>query len=416
MIPKFNFYKEKWGVESRNSIEPGLEKITEALIRVGNPHLNLNSIHVAGTNGKGSTITMMKEMFLAHGLTTSCFYSPCFIDVHDQIQLNNKPISSSQLDQLFQQAHQAGLSGMLTDFELLTVIAFMAFKESNSDIVLLETGMGGRYDSTNVITPLLAVITSISIEHEHFLGTTLSDIAFHKAGIIKEGIPAIVGSLQKEALDGVKVEAKQKNSKLWILDEDFSFSQDTSRNEDGFRIDNLTIGLKGLHQTQNAALAIHSVLYVLNIFKKYPNAEKIREALKSVSLPGRFERINEQLYFDGAHNPASVRVLVETVKEEFPNEPIHFMVGLIKGKNAEGILTILEEVGTRFTFVDFPDERAMRAQELMNFSQSRNKTMTKDPVSEMVESGLGIGVTIVTGSLYLIANLREKVDKLFKNI
>jgi len=416
MIPKFNFYKEKWGVESRNSIEPGLEKVTEALIRVGNPHLNLNFIHVAGTNGKGSTISMMKEMLLAHGLSTACFYSPCFIDVHDQIQLNNKPISSSQLDHLFQRAHQAGLSGMLTDFELLTVLAFMAFKESNSDIVLLETGMGGRYDSTNVITPLLAVITSISLEHEYFLGTTLSDIAYHKAGIIKEGIPAISGSLHKEALDTVKEEAKQKKSKLWILDEDFSFTKDTYENADGIRIEHLTLGLKGLHQTQNAALAIHSVLYVLKSFEKHPSPAKIRDALKTVSLPGRFERINDQLYFDGAHNPASVRVLVETIKTEFPNRSIHFIVGLIKGKNASGILTILEEVGTRFTFVDFPDERAMRAQELMNFSQSNNKSVTKDPVSEIVKSELNNGVTIVTGSLYLIANLREKIDKLFKNI
>lgn len=282
MIPKFNFYKEKWGVESRNSIEPGLEKVTEALIRVGNPHLNLDCIHVAGTNGKGSTISMMKEMFLAHGLSTACFYSPCFIDVHDQIQLNDTPISSTQLDQLFERAHQAGLSGMLTDFELLTVIAFMAFKESNSDIVLLETGMGGRYDSTNVITPLLAVITSISLEHEHFLGTTLTDIAYHKAGIIKKGIPAISGTLHKEALDIMKEEAKQKKSKLWILDEDFSFTQDTYKNADGIHISHLTIGLKGLHQTQNAALAIHSVLYVLKSFEKHPSPAKIRDALKRV--------------------------------------------------------------------------------------------------------------------------------------
>lgn len=416
MIPKFNFYKEKWRVESRNTIEPGLEKVTEALIRVGNPHLNLNFIHVAGTNGKGSTIAMMKEMFLAHDLTTSCFYSPCFIDVHDQIQLNNKPVSSQQLDQLFQQAHQAGLSGMLTDFELLTVLAFMAFKKSKSDIVLLETGMGGRFDSTNVITPLLAVITSISLEHEHFLGTTLSDIASHKAGIIKKEIPAIIGSLHKEAIDTVIEEAKQKGSQLWVLNEDFSYIQDTYRNADGIRIENLAVGLKGLHQTQNAALAIHAVLYVLNALKKCPAPEKIRDGLKRVSLPGRFERIHDQLYFDGAHNPASIRVLVETLKEDFPNESIHFVVGLIKGKNAKSILSILEEVGTRFTFVDFPDDRAMRAQELMNFSQSNHKSVTKDPVSEIVKSEIEYDVTIVTGSLYLIANLREKVDKLFKNI
>lgn len=416
MIPKFNLYKERWGVESRNSIEPGLEKVTEALAQVGNPHLDLNIIHVAGTNGKGSTITMMQQILLAHGLTTACFYSPCFIDVHDQIQLNNKPISSQQLDLLFQQAQKAGLSGMLTDFELLTVLAFMAFKESSSDIILLETGMGGRFDSTNVSIPLVSVITSIALEHELFLGKEIADIAYHKAGIIKEGVPVIVGSLNKEAIDVVKEEGKRKNSRVSIIDEDFSFIQNTFSNRDGIKLQCLTVGLKGHHQLQNAALAIHSVLYVLEVFKKQVAAEKIRDALKNVSLPGRFERINDQLYVDGAHNPASVRVLVNTLKEEFPNESIHFVIGLIKGKNAKGILEILEEVGTTFTFVDFSDERAMSTHDLLKYSQSTKKITTKDPVGEIEKSILRNGVTIVTGSMYLITNLREKIDKIFKNI
>jgi dihydrofolate synthase/folylpolyglutamate synthase len=409
-------YKERWGIESKNTIEPGLENVTKALGKLGNPHLGLNIIHVAGTNGKGSTIAMMNEMLLTHGITTACFYSPCFVDIHDQIQINGENISSAHLDRLFEQAKKAGLSGMLTDFELLTVLAFMAFKESNSAIILIETGMGGRLDSTNVIIPLLSVIPSISLEHEQFLGTTLLEVANHKAGIIKEGKPVIVGPLTEEALYAVSEESKRKQSPMWIINEDFSLSKGTYKDSDGTVIQQLEIGLKGDHQLQNAALAIRAVLYVLKTLGKQPEIMRISKVLKSISLPGRFEKINEHLYLDGAHNPASIRVLVDTIKKEFPNEPIHFVVGLIKGKNAKKILMILEETGSTFTFVDFPDDRAMSSQELLEISKSKNKSKTKEPIKIIEKLISNDTITIVTGSLYLLANIRENAVRIFKNV
>ena len=416
MIRKFNIYKDRWGIESRNVIEPGLENVTNALGKVGNPHLGLNVIHVAGTNGKGSTITMMNELLIEHGFTTACFYSPCFVDVHDQIQMNGVPISSSELDVLFERAKKAGLSGLLTDFELLTVLAFMAFKDSQSEIILLETGMGGRFDSTNVITPLISVIPSISLEHEQFLGSTLSEVANHKAGIIKEGVPVVVGALNQESIEVIQKESESKHSPLWLLDEEFSLNEGTYKDRKGVTIPNLVIGLKGQHQKLNAALAIRSIIYVLKTFHEEIKPEKVREALQNSSLQGRFEKVNKKLYLDGAHNPASIRVLVDTLKEQFPNESIHFVVGLIKGKNARGILSILEEIGTTFTFVDFPDERAMSARELIKISSADSKEMTKDPIEVLWKLNYKEGVTIVTGSLYLLANLREKAVKIFKNI
>lgn len=411
-----NAYKERWGIESKNIIEPGLENVTKALELLGNPHQGLNIIHVAGTNGKGSTIAMMNEMLLTHGITTACFYSPCFVDVHDQIQLNGENITSDHLGRLFEQAKKAGLSGMLTDFELLTVLAFMAFKESNSAIVLIEAGMGGRYDSTNVVIPLISVIPSISLEHEQFLGTTIPDVAYHKAGIVKKGKPVVVGSLNIEALNVIKEESESKQSTIWILNEDFSLNESTYKDREGTVIQHLKVGLKGEHQEQNAAVAIRTILYVLNTLEKKAEFVKIRDVLKTISLPGRFEKINDHLYLDGAHNPASIRVLVDTIKEEFPNEPIHFVVGLIKGKNAEKILTILEEIGATFTFVDFPDDRAMSAQELLKISKSTNKSRTKEPIKEIGKLITNRNKTIVTGSLYLLANIRGNAVRMFKNI
>lgn len=416
LIPKMNAYKERWGIESKNTIEPGLENVTNALKKLGNPHQGLNIIHVAGTNGKGSTIAMMNEMLLAHGLTTACFYSPCFVDVHDQIQLNGENITSAHLGRLFEQAKKAGLSGMLTDFELLTVLAFMAFKESNSTIILIEAGMGGRYDSTNVVMPLISVITSISIEHEQFLGATIPEIAYHKAGILKKGKPVVVGSLNVEALDVIKDECESKQSTIWILNEDFSLSEGTYKDREGTVIQHLEVGLKGDHQAQNAAVAIRAIQFVLNALRKQVEFMKISKVLKTISLPGRFEKINEHLYFDGAHNPASIRVLVDTIKKEFPNETIHFVVGLIKGKNAKKILMILEEIGSTFTFVDFPDERAMCSQELLEISESTNRTGTKEPIKIIKKLINNRDKTIVTGSLYLLANIRENAVKMFKNI
>ena len=416
MIPKFNEYKDRWEVDSRNSIEPGLDRMIEALEKVGNPQKNLNIVHVAGTNGKGSTIAMVEAMLSAHGLNTACFYSPCFFDVHDQIQLNNRNISEPQLNQLFKRVKEAGLSGFLTDFELLTVLAFMAFEEWKTDIVLVEAGMGGRFDSTNVVTPLLSIIPSIAMEHEQFLGTTLKEIAFHKAGIIKHGTPVIIGNIDDESLNVMKEECVKQKTNCWIESKDFLVKQDVYRDFDGNQIDGIHIGLKGQHQLLNGAISIRAIIFLLKLKNKSVNETIVRDALLNVSLPGRFEKINNQLILDGAHNPASIRVLVDTIKKEFPNDPIHFFVGLIKGKNAVEILSILEEIDAKFTFVEFPDERAMSAQYLLNLSNATVKNVTKDSIEEIEKIFSGNSKIIVTGSLYLLANIRKKALKMFTNI
>ncbi len=416
MIPKFNEYKERWDVESRGTIEPGLDRMIEALEKVGDPHKHLNIIHVAGTNGKGSTIAMMEAMLSEHGLKTACFYSPCFFDVHDQIQLNGRYMSENQFNLLFKKVKKAGLSGFLTDFELLTVLAFMAFEKFEPDIVLVEAGMGGRFDSTNVVTPLLSIIPSIAIEHEQFLGKTLTEVAYHKAGIIKRGVPVIIGNLDEESLNVMKEECYEQKATCWIESKDFMLGQYVYRDSKGNQLDGIHIGLKGQHQLLNGAIAIRAIIYLLKMKSKTVEEKKVQDALRNVSLQGRFEKINNQLILDGAHNPASIRVLVDTIKKEFPNDPIHFFVGLIKGKNAIEILNILEEIDAKFTFVDFPDERAMSAENLLNLSNATIKNMTKDPIGEIEKIFSENSKIIVTGSLYLLANIRKKALKMFKNI
>jgi dihydrofolate synthase / folylpolyglutamate synthase len=416
MIPELDEYKKRFQVDSKNAIEPGLTSITNALDKVGNPHKMLRYVHVAGTNGKGSTIAMMNSMLQAHGVKTACFYSPCFMDVHDQIQLNGQYISKEQMDEVFGIVKEAGLSGTVTDFELLTVVAFLAFEQFNPDIVLLETGMGGRYDSTNVITPLLSVIPSIAIEHEKFLGTSMEEVASHKAGIIKEGRPIVIGLLDEAAERVMIEEATKVNSPLWKLGRDFTSVDGWYQDGAGHSFENLSIPLKGQHQRNNAALAIRSVIYLTELLNIKLDENLIRKGLEETFIPGRFEKIADNLYFDGAHNPASAQSLVDTIREVFPYTPVHFYIGMIEGKDSEKILRIFEKISNNFTFIDFINERSMPAQDLSKISGSPTKNVTKEPLVEIKRNISGDSVIIVTGSLYLLANLRSKTLEMFKKI
>ena len=224
MIPLLNDYKEKWQVESETSIKPGLAAMKQALEKLQHPEQSLQVIHIAGTNGKGSTLTFIEQMARLHGLTVGKFMSPCIKDVHDQIQINETPISAKDMDNVFQQMAQAGISALLTDFELLTCAALLHFKQHKVELVLLEAGMGGREDSTNVVDPLVSVIPSIALEHTNFLGTTIDQIAAHKAGIIKQKKPVIVGRLPEEALAVVSAEAKKKQAPLTVLGKEIDVS------------------------------------------------------------------------------------------------------------------------------------------------------------------------------------------------
>ncbi|WP_075619960.1 bifunctional folylpolyglutamate synthase/dihydrofolate synthase [Paenisporosarcina indica] len=415
MIPKFEDYKKRFQLESKNAIEPGLDSITRALEKVGNPHKKLQFVHVAGTNGKGSTIAMMNSMLQAHDIKTACFYSPCFVDVHDQIQLNGQNITKEQLDHVCQLAKAAGISGTVTDFELLTVLAFLSFEQFNPKIVLLETGMGGRFDSTNVIKPLISVIPSIAIEHEQFLGKTIEEVAMHKAGIVKDGIPLIIGPLDQVAEQVMEIETAQHRSPLMKINTDFFFENGHYKDFAGHSFSNLSVPFHGPHQQNNAALAILAVIYLVEKMNLQVNEELIRTGLQTAFIPGRFEKMTDTLYFDGAHNPASAQALVDTIRGIFPDTPIHFYVGMIEGKDAEKILRIFEEISSIFTFIDFPDSRSMSSQKLSRISKAAVRRMTKEPVKDIMETISEKHVTIVTGSLYLLANLRLNTHQKLEN-
>ncbi|MFB5088264.1 bifunctional folylpolyglutamate synthase/dihydrofolate synthase [Psychrobacillus sp. PGGUH221] len=405
-INNFNLYKNKWNVISESIIKPGLDSIKIALEKLDNPQNKQRTIHVAGTNGKGSTIAFMRAIAKEHGLRYGSFTSPSIIDVHDQIQLNGVNVKPEQMDMAFEKMQQANLSGMLTDFELLTVAAFLVFETESLDIVFIEAGMGGRFDSTNVFQKSLAVIPSISIDHTNFLGDTIEKISWHKAGILKEDSKLIIGQLEPQAKTVFLQEAFKKNSAIIEYGNDF-IVHNNSYSYDKTVFNELHPRMLGNHQKSNMALAITALLE-----SSFPLDEsKVQLAVKHARMQGRMERVEENLYFDGAHNKASIDSLVETIKSNFPHKKIHFIVGILKDKDYIYMLRKLEEIGSSFEFVQFHHERALPPSELYKHCLHDDKRITKDMEEFLFKNIQKNDVTIVTGSLYFISELRIKTGK-----
>lgn len=399
-------YKKRWAIDSDDAIKPGLEAIREALIQVGNPESDLPILHVAGTNGKGSTIAFMEGILHHHGFSTAVFSSPALLDIHDQIRLNGQPISPKNLDVAFRLMKEAGLSGKLTNFELLTVAAFVACKQFAPDFVLLETGMGGKLDSTNVVTPLVSVITSIALDHTAFLGETLEKVAKHKAGIIKSGIPVVIGSLPEEALEVMRRVTEEKNSELFAYGEQFTIDvQDMFKGLGIFQLKNRR--MKGPHQETNAAVAIEALLAAGIVLEE----ERVATAIATTQLSFRFEEVFPGVFMDGAHNPAAAKVLAETIQLEFPGEKVDFVIGMLKGKDIENTLNELVPVAATFTFVTFPHPQAEKAENLMKYCHHEKKQMTNNSSDTILLLKSQAKRLIVTGSLYMITGLIASINE-----
>lgn len=415
MIPLLNDYKEKWQVASEQEIKPGLASMQAALEKLGHPERNLHVIHIAGTNGKGSTVAFLEQMALAHERKVGKFTSPCIKDVHDQIQINGEPATEEAMNALFKQLAAAGVSGVLTDFELLTCAALLHFANEAVDVVLLEVGMGGRFDSTNVVMPIASIITSIALEHTNFLGTTIEQIATHKAGIVKWKKPVIVGRLPQEALQVVEAEAEQQKAPMFVLGKHIQVKLDArgdcySNDIERLIIPSLQRQLVGAHQADNLALALTAFLQLAYSQKFEVDVAKIRQAVKQTVVPGRFEQVKEGLIFEGAHNPASVEKLVQTIRESCTNKRVELVVGLLADKDVTTILRLLEQVTDTFYFVDMANVRAAKAVDLMAHSMAVEKNIVTD-VATFLQQPVDEGtVRIVTGSLYLLSEIRQQLE------
>lgn len=410
-------------------VKPGLDRMKQLMARLDHPEKNIRALHVAGTNGKGSTVAFIRSMLQEAGYTVGTFTSPYIITFNERISVNGTPITDEEwvtlvnqvkpiVEELDQTEH-----GQPTEFEIMTACAFLYFAAYHQvDFVIFETGLGGRYDSTNVVEPLLTVITSIGHDHMNILGNTIEEIAGEKAGIIKEGIPIVTAVTQPEALQVIRHEAERKfapfqslhdtsriyNEKALPAGEQFSLKTGETCYED------IRTSLIGTHQRQNAALSILAAEWLNRENIAELSDAALRSGLIKAAWPGRLELVQEHppVYLDGAHNEEGIDKLTETMKQRFPDSDICVVFSALKDKPYHDMIKKLETIAHSIHFASFDFPRASLAKDLYDASEISSKSWNEDPehVIKLIESKKGSNdIVLITGSLYFISDIRKRM-------
>ena len=405
------FEVEKW-LHSRIGLNfrSGLGRMQKAVDLLGNPEQTYPIIHVTGTNGKGSTIAFMKDLFVSHGKKVGTFTSPHIVSIHDRICINGEPISDTDfirladkvkaMEQRLLETHD-----QLSFFELLTLIALLYFKEQEVDLVLLEVGIGGLLDTTNVVTGEIAIITSIGLDHQETLGDSLVAIAEQKAGIFKPGNSAVIANLAPEAQLVCKKTATNLGVSLYQANKDFSF-RNGNFSSSLADFNHLILGLEGAYQEENAALALQAFLLFMVQRNEKVDQEAVRAALQATKWAGRLEAVTEHIYLDGAHNLPALERLVEFIQEKIQQgyQP-QILFGALKRKDYSGMLTYLTEhlpdVALYVTSFDYQGSL-----EDQDFGDYTSIASYRDFIDNFEASAGEQDLLFVTGSLYFISEVR----------
>ncbi|HEV4671242.1 TPA: bifunctional folylpolyglutamate synthase/dihydrofolate synthase [Streptococcus pneumoniae] len=405
----------------------GLERMVELLALRGNPHLKLKVIHIGGTNGKGSTIAFLKKMLEKLGLRVGVFSSPYLIHYTDQISINGESIPEARLEALMADYQSllegeaaANLQGT-TEFEIITAIAYDYFALEQVDVVIMEVGMGGLLDSTNVCQPILTGITTIGLDHVALLGDTLEAIAEQKAGIIKQGMPLVTGRIAPEVLAVIDRIAEGKDAPRLAYGIDYQVRHQESvvtgevfDYTSAVRQGRFQTSLLGLYQIENAGMAIA----LLDTFcqedgRELASNDFLGQALEETSWPGRLEIVSRDplMILDGAHNPHAIKALLVTLQERFADHHKEILFTCIKTKALEDMLDLLGAMpDTELTLTHFADSRATDESVLKEAAKSRN--LSYQDWHDFLDQNLTDKkeekqtVRIVTGSLYFLSQVR----------
>ena len=404
----------------------GLERMVELLALRGNPHLKLKVIHIGGTNGKGSTIAFLKNLLEKMGLRVGVFSSPYLIHYTDQIAINGESIPEARLEVLMSEyrsllegEYAPALQGT-TEFEIITAIAYDYFASEQVDVAIMEVGMGGLLDSTNVCQPILTGITTIGLDHVALLGDSLEAIAEQKAGIIKQEVPLVTGHIAAEALAVIDQIAEGKQATRIVYGRDYQVSHHESivtgeafDYTSALRQGRFQTGLLGLHQIENAGMALTLLdTYCQEIGRELPDNALVAQALEETRWPGRLEIVSREplVLLDGAHNPHAIKALLATLKERFTDYQKEILFTCIKTKALEDMLDLLETLpDTKITLTHFEDSRATDEKVLKELADSRNlnyQDWQKFLDQKLSENEEKKTVRIITGSLYFLAQVR----------
>ncbi len=425
----------------RFGIKPGLERMTALLDKLGNPHNKLKFVHVGGTNGKGSTAVMLTSILRAAGYKVGLYTSPYLLSFTNRMAVNGDDIDRAELVSLVEEirpliaeiAEDPAL-GDMTEFEVVTVLAFCYFARQNTDLVVLEVGLGGRLDATNVITPLVSVITNISLEHTDILGDTVEKIAFEKAGIIKAGRPLVTAAADDRALGVFEKRCRELNSPLYRV---YPYSEANEVNSIikpaaipgkvtgagqyfsyrglSLQLENLFIQLRGSYQLDNAATALAAAELLSEEGFSF-GAEDIRRGLAETVWPGRLELLAEEplLIMDGAHNPAAMEKLAAAVPAYFSYHRLILVYGMLADKDMESMLNSILPLAdiVIFTRPVLPRAADPAAVAVYATGQLRFKKQTYvvDEFGAALEKAISLAepgdAVLVTGSLYTVSDIR----------
>lgn len=408
-------------------MKPGLKRMEWMLERLGHPERELQTIHIGGTNGKGSTISFMRHVLERAGYQVGTFTSPYIECFEERISLNGQPIEEKALVDCGNRIRPfveelAGTDlGSPTEFEVITTIAFEYFaRVKQPDIVLVEVGLGGRLDSTNVISPLLSIITSIGYDHMHILGETLLEITSEKAGIIKNDTPIISGVSQAEAKELIKKVAKDKNADYDQLRTDFDEQvkkvheqeQSFSYYFNGECLD-VTIRMQGPHQRENAAVAITALKRLESEFHFVISTQDFLQGLAATTWIGRFEQLSDSplTIIDGAHNKEGMESLATTLREHYPNRRYRFVVAATQEKDMNVLLKPFQQMDAVFTFTSFDFFRAAEASTLWSQASISRKRYDNNWVRAIDHERKAVEpdeMLVICGSLYFVSAVREK--------
>lgn len=434
----FSTYKEalEWiHARLRLGIKPGLKRMEWMMNKLDNPETKMKAVHIGGTNGKGSTVTFLRTILEAGGYSVGTFTSPYIEQFNERISVNGKAMTDEELLQLANiirpladELEETDLGGP-TEFEVITAMAFYYFATMNKvDIVIFEVGLGGRFDSTNIIHPLASIITNIGLDHTNILGNTYEEIAFEKAGIIKANTPTFTAVKHPGAIKVIEEQAANKKAPLYRLNQEFSISSHKSKvagevfdvTTQFQTLYQLEINMIGQHQTENASLAVSAAQFLHQKGLFHISEQAIRSGLKKAYWPGRFEILSDNplVIIDGAHNEEGISALTHELSTRYQNRQIQIVFAALTDKKLDQMIAKLDKIASQIAFVSFDFPRAAKAEQLLNISQSANKVAVDDWRPFLIDEIKTLGnnnILVITGSLYFISEVKPFLCQFLKN-
>jgi dihydrofolate synthase/folylpolyglutamate synthase len=407
-----------------SGIKLGLSNISRLLDLIDNPQKKLKVIHIGGTNGKGSTAAIISSIMDSAGFKVGLYTSPHLIHFTERIKVNNREIPERRVaeltDFIYKRIANTDLVRNITFFEFTTAIALLYLLEQGVDLAILEVGLGGRFDSTNVVCPLLSIITNVSLDHQQYLGNTIRKIAFEKAGIIKEGIPVITAVTQPSALACIQEKCRNLRAVLYRVGRDIKARRLPNGGFNYYGIKDkycaLRSNLKGRHQTTNAVIALGAI----EVLKE--NGYKIRDeaiyyGLENTGWPGRMEVVGKDplVVLDCAHNPAGAKALKDAIKEGiFPFQKLILVMGIMMDKDFKSILSKLVPLADRVILTEPKMDRAASCQILYKEIRKYHKEVNfvqdvKEAVSFAISLAQREDMVLITGSIFTVGEAKNSL-------